>query len=171
MLIGNLGADPEIRYTPSGSAVANFNIATTDYFVDKEGQKQERTEWHRIVVWGKQAEHCGEYLGKGRSVYIEGKLQTRSWEDKDGQKRYTTEVVAQLVQFLGSKSDSPARGTTTHNEFMPPPQERAYQAPTTHKPAPAAGPGTQAAAAPTHTTANKNFDYGPPPLSDDDIPF
>ena len=101
ILIGNLGRDPELRYTQSGQAVANFNIATTDKFTDKEGNPQERTEWHRIVVWGKQAENCAQYLSKGRSAYIEGSLQTRDWEDKEGIKRYTTEVRAQRVQFLG----------------------------------------------------------------------
>jgi single-strand DNA-binding protein len=101
ILIGNLGSDPEVRYTPSGSAVANFNIATNESWKDKNGQDQDRTEWHKIVVWGKQAENCGEYLSKGRTVYIEGRLQTRSWDDKEGNKRYTTEIVANTVQFLG----------------------------------------------------------------------
>ncbi len=101
ILIGNLGRDPELRYTQSGQAVANFTIATSDKFTDKEGNPQERTEWHRIVVWGKQAENCAQYLSKGRSAYIEGSLQTRDWEDKEGIKRYTTEVRAQRVQFLG----------------------------------------------------------------------
>ncbi|MCK6551636.1 single-stranded DNA-binding protein, partial [Myxococcota bacterium] len=102
-LIGNLGADPEVRYTPSGQAVANFRIATSDVWSDKNGERQERTEWHRIVVWGKSAELCGEYLRKGRSVHIEGRLQTREWDDKSGQKRYTTEIVADRVTFLGSR--------------------------------------------------------------------
>ncbi len=102
ILIGNLGSDPEVRFTTGGQAVANFNIATNENWKDKGGQDQERTEWHKIVVWGKQAENCGEYLKKGRTVYIEGRLQTREWNDKDGNKRYTTEVVAQTVQFLGS---------------------------------------------------------------------
>ena len=101
ILIGNLGSDPEVKYTPSGSAVANFNIATNERWKDASGQDQERTEWHKIVVWGKQAENCGQYLSKGRTAYIEGRLQTREWNDKEGNKRYTTEVVAQTVQFLG----------------------------------------------------------------------
>ncbi len=102
ILIGNLGKDPEVRFTPSGQAVANFNIATSESWTDKtSGQKQERTEWHRIVVWGKLGELCGEYLKKGRQCYVEGRLQTREWTDKDGQKKYTTEVVANTVQFLG----------------------------------------------------------------------
>ncbi|MEL7368446.1 MAG: single-stranded DNA-binding protein [Myxococcota bacterium] len=109
-LIGNLGADPEVRYTSSGSAVANFSVATTEVWNDRNGERQERTEWHRIVVWGKQAEHCGEYLRKGRSVHVEGKIQTRSWDDRDGNKRYTTEVVANSVTFLGSRSEGGGGG-------------------------------------------------------------
>jgi single-strand DNA-binding protein len=106
ILIGNLGSDPEVRYTPSGSAVANFNIATNESWKDKSGQDQERTEWHKIVVWGKQAENCGEYLSKGRTVYVEGRLQTRDWTDKEGNKRYTTEIVANTIQFLGGPGGS-----------------------------------------------------------------
>ncbi len=102
ILIGNLGRDPEVRFTPSGQAVANFSIATSESWTDKSsGQRQEKTEWHRIVVWGKQAENCGQYLKKGRQCYIEGRLQTREWTDKEGKKNYTTEVVANTVQFLG----------------------------------------------------------------------
>ncbi|NCN42577.1 single-stranded DNA-binding protein [bacterium] len=101
IIVGNLGKDPEIRHTPSGQAVANFSIATSESWNDKDGQKQERTEWHRIVVWGKLAELCGKYLSKGRQCYLEGKLQTRAWDDKDGNKKYTTEVIANTVQFLG----------------------------------------------------------------------
>jgi single-strand DNA-binding protein len=101
ILIGNLGADPEVRFTPGGQAVANFRVATNESWTDKNQQKQERTEWHRIVVWGKLAELCGEYLKKGRQAYIEGRLQTREWTDKEGKKNYTTEVVANQVQFLG----------------------------------------------------------------------
>jgi len=100
ILVGRLGNDPEIRYTQQGVAVTNFNVATSENWMDKSGQKQERTEWHRIVVWGKMAETCSQYLAKGRQVYVEGRLQTRQWEDKDGSKRYTTEVVASTVQFL-----------------------------------------------------------------------
>ena len=99
-LIGRLGADPEIRYTSGGMGVANFNIATSENWNDKNGQKQERTEWHRIVVWGKLGELCKQYLAKGRQCYVEGRLQTRQWDDKDGNKRYTTEIVASTVQFL-----------------------------------------------------------------------
>ncbi len=108
ILIGNLGADPELRYTSGGTAVTNFRVATNEQWTDKNGERQERTEWHQIVVWGKQAENCGKYLRKGRSVYVEGRLQTRQWEDQSGNKRYTTEVVAQIIQFLGGRGGEPA---------------------------------------------------------------
>ena len=108
ILVGNLGGDPEIRFLPSGQPVANFNIATTERWTGKDGSPGERTEWHRIVVFGKQAENCKEYLRKGRQVYVEGGLRTREWEDKQGQKRKTTEIVAQRVQFLGGPSGGPA---------------------------------------------------------------
>ncbi len=110
ILVGNLGRDPELRYIPSGQAVANFTLATNDRWRDKEGNNQERTEWHRIVVWGKSAENCAQYLQKGRSVYIEGRLQTREWEDKDGNKRQTTETIAQTVQFLGGRGGAGGGG-------------------------------------------------------------
>jgi single-strand DNA-binding protein len=100
ILIGNLGADPELKYTPSSRPLCNLRIATTEVFKDKSGQRQERTEWHRVTVWGDQAENCNKYLSKGRSVYIEGKLQTRSYE-KEGQKHWATDVVADRVVFLG----------------------------------------------------------------------
>ncbi|MCC6639974.1 MAG: single-stranded DNA-binding protein [Deltaproteobacteria bacterium] len=112
ILIGNLGRDPELRYTQGGQAVASFSIATTENFTKKTGERDERTEWHRIVAWGRTAELCAQYLSKGRSVYIEGRLQTREWENKEGQKQRTTEVVAQTVQFLGGprgQSAGPAR--------------------------------------------------------------
>jgi single-strand DNA-binding protein len=103
ILVGRLGKDPEVRYTPSGVTVANFSIATSEEWKDREtGEKQERTEWHRIVAWRRLGEICGEYLRKGKQVYIEGKLQTRSWEDRDGNKRYTTEIVASNMQMLDS---------------------------------------------------------------------
>jgi single-strand DNA-binding protein len=106
ILIGNLGRDPEVRYTTGGTAVANFTMATTDRWNDQaSGEKKERTEWHRIVVWAKQAEIAGEYLRKGRQVYVEGSLQTREWTDRDGNKRYTTEVRAQRFQMLGGRQD------------------------------------------------------------------
>ena len=106
ILVGNLGADPELKYTPSSRPLCNLRIATTDVFKDKSGQRQERTEWHRVTVWGDQAENCNKYLSKGRSVYVEGRLQTRSWEGQDGQKRKTTEVNATEIQFLEPRSQS-----------------------------------------------------------------
>lgn len=107
ILIGNLGADPELRSTQSGAQVASFRIATSDRWKDKvTGQPQERTEWHRITVWGRQAETCAEHLHKGRSVYVEGRLQTREWEDKTGAKRWTTEVNASQVLFLGGRGEA-----------------------------------------------------------------
>ncbi|HCM40625.1 MAG: single-stranded DNA-binding protein [Bdellovibrionales bacterium GWC1_52_8] len=102
ILVGRLGQNPEVRYTPSGAAVANFSVATNESWMDKSGQKQERTEWHRVVVWGKLADLCKQYLAKGRQVYVEGRLQTRQWQDKDNQTKYTTEIQAQTVQFLGA---------------------------------------------------------------------
>jgi single-strand DNA-binding protein len=102
MLIGNLGRDAELRYTPGGQPVATLNIATTEVWNDKSsGQRQEKTEWHRVVLWGKTAEALSEYLVKGKQVYIEGKIQTRQWDDKDGNKRYTTEVRGERVVLLG----------------------------------------------------------------------
>ncbi|MEE9442464.1 MAG: single-stranded DNA-binding protein [candidate division Zixibacteria bacterium] len=110
ILIGNLGADPELRYTSSGQAVANFSMATTEKWRDKDGQMQESTEWHRIVLWARQAEVAKEYLKKGSSVYIEGRIQTRNYEDKDGVKRYITEIVGQRMQFLGSRGTASDSG-------------------------------------------------------------
>jgi len=110
ILIGNLGKDPELRYTPGGQAVASFTLATSEKWRDKDGVMQDRTEWHNIVVWGRQAEIAKEYLAKGRPVYLEGRIQTRSWEDKDGNKRYTTEIVAQRLQFLGSREQGAGQG-------------------------------------------------------------
>ena len=103
ILVGNLGRDPEIRYTQQGTAVANFSLATTNRFKNRNGEMEERTEWHRIVAWDKLAEICGQYLAKGKQVYIEGRLQTREWEDKEGNKRSTTEVVTQTMQMLGRR--------------------------------------------------------------------
>tara|TARA_B100001179_G_scaffold219044_1_gene192310 strand:+ start:451 stop:933 length:483 start_codon:yes stop_codon:yes gene_type:complete len=104
MLIGRLGQDPEIRYTQSGSAVANATIATNDYWTDKQGEKQERTEWHSLVLWDRLADLAQSYLKKGSQVYVEGRLQTRNWEDQQGQKHYKTEVVVTTMQFLDTKS-------------------------------------------------------------------
>jgi single-strand DNA-binding protein len=101
ILVGNLGKDAELRYTPGGAAVATLNLATTEVWNDKQGQRQEKTEWHRIVLWGKQAESLQEYLVKGKQIYVEGRLQTRQWDDKDGNKRYTTEIKADRITLLG----------------------------------------------------------------------
>jgi single-strand DNA-binding protein len=101
ILVGNLGRDAELRYTPGGAAVATLNLATTEVWNDKAGQKQEKTEWHRVVLWGKQAESLQEYLTKGKQIYVEGRLQTRQWDDKDGNKRYTTEIKADRITLLG----------------------------------------------------------------------
>ncbi len=110
ILVGRLGQNPEVRYTPGGAAVANFSVATNESWSDKNGQKQERTEWHKVVVWGKLAELCNQFLAKGRQVYLEGRLQTRQWQDKDGQTKYTTEIQAQTVQFLGGQAGERGQG-------------------------------------------------------------
>jgi len=114
MIIGNLGQDPELRYTANQTPVATFSLATTDYRTGADCQRQEVTEWHRVVVWSKMAENCAKFLAKGRTVFIEGRLQTRSWDDKQsGQKRYQTEIVAQNVQFLGAPGQ---RGDATQSQ-------------------------------------------------------
>ncbi len=120
ILIGRLGADPEIRYTPNGSAVATFRIATSENWTNKDGEREERTEWHRIVAFGRLGEICGEYLSKGKQVYIEGRLQTRSWEDREGVKRWVTEIVATNMQMLGSP---PQPGEEPPAEEAEPPEE------------------------------------------------
>ncbi len=109
IIVGNLGRDPEVRYTQSGQAMTRFTVATTDTWTDRDNGRQERTEWHNIVVWGKQAETCGQYLSKGRQVYIEGRIQTRKFEDREGKERYFTEINAQQVTFLGSRDGGSAR--------------------------------------------------------------
>ncbi len=122
-LIGNLGADPEIRYTPSGTAVATLRLATSETRTNKEGQKETKTEWHRIVAFGKLAEICAEYLSKGRQIYIEGKIQTRSWDDKSGNKRYTTEILANTMQMLGGPKDKGADAGEAAPEGETPPSD------------------------------------------------
>ncbi|HTM02560.1 MAG TPA: single-stranded DNA-binding protein [Vicinamibacterales bacterium] len=104
ILVGNLGRDAELRYTPGGAAVATLNMATTEVWNDRNNQRQEKTEWHRVVLWGKQAESLQEYLTKGKQIYVEGRLQTRQWDDKDGNKRYTTEIKADRITLLGGGS-------------------------------------------------------------------
>lgn len=142
ILVGHLGRDPEVRYTQGGQAVANFSLATTEQYSKRDGEREERTEWHRIVAWGRLAEICGEYLSKGRQVYIEGRIQTREWEDREGEKRRTTEIVAREMQMLGR------RGETVS---------------TTEEPRDSSGSGD--------TTSSSDEDFGSSQSSDDDIPF
>src|SRR4051794_28905564 len=111
ILVGNLGRDAELRYTPGGAAVATLNLATTEVWNDRENQRQEKTEWHRVIVWGKQAESLQEYLTKGKQIYVEGRLQTRQWNDKDGNKRYTTEIKTNRVTLLGGAGRGFEAGT------------------------------------------------------------
>jgi single-strand DNA-binding protein len=119
ILIGNLGRDPEIRYMPSGDPMANISLATTENWKDKSGEKQEKTEWHRVVMFGKVAEIAGEYLKKGSQAYFEGRVQTRKWTDKEGQDRYTTEIVADRMQMLGSRSGGSARPMPEEEDAAP----------------------------------------------------
>ncbi len=120
ILIGNLGKDPEIRHTPGGAAVANFSIATNEAWNNRDGQREERTEWHRVVAFGKLAEICGQYLKKGKQVYIEGRLQTRAWDDRDGNKRTTTEIVASSMTMLGRAGEGPSES------YAPPMEEGGF---------------------------------------------
>ena len=152
ILVGNLGRDPETRYTTSGDAVTNIRLATTDTWKDKNGEKQERTEWHNIVFYGRQAEIAGEYLKKGRQIYVEGRLQTRKWQDKEGQDRYTTEIIADRMQMLGNREGG---GVSVAAE--PPERDGGAK--------PAAG-GRRAPAATPAKKSDKNVDE-----LDDDIPF
>ena len=147
ILVGNLGKDPETRYTTGGEAVTNIRIATTDTWKDKAGEKQEKTEWHSVVFFGRQAEIAAEYLKKGRQIYVEGRLQTRKWQDKEGQDRYTTEIVADRMQMLGNREGG---GGASSGGDPPPERERA------------SGGGGKPSSAP----AKKNVDD-----LDDDIPF
>ena len=132
ILVGNLGRDAELRATPSGASVSNFSIATTENWTGKDGQKQEKTEWHNIVVWGKQAETCGQYLAKGRQVYVEGRITNRSYDDKDGNKKHITEIIARDVRFLGGAGQGGGGGgggmrdsgfAAPAGEDMPPPED------------------------------------------------
>ena len=119
IIVGNLGRDPEVRFTPEGRAVARFSVATTERWTDQQGQRQERTEWHNVVVWGKQAETCGQYLSKGRQVFVEGSIRSRSYDDKSGNKRYITEIIARDVRFLGGGGG----GRSADQGFTAPPGE------------------------------------------------
>ena len=127
ILVGNLGKDPEVRYMPNGDAVANFSIATTDTWKDKNGMRQERTEWHNISMYRRLAEIAGEYLKKGSSVYVEGRLQTRKWQDKNGQDRYTTEIICDQMQMLGGKGGGEGKREEYDDSPPPPPARRAPQ--------------------------------------------
>jgi single-strand DNA-binding protein len=120
IVLGNLGRDPELRHTAGGKAVCTLRIATNEQWQDQSGERQERTEWHSVVVWGRQAENCNQYLKKGRTVYVEGRLQTRKWQDKDGNDRYTTEIVADRVQFIGGGAAGGA-GAYEGGDMIPPP--------------------------------------------------
>lgn len=142
ILVGNLGADPELKYTPSSRPLCNLRIATTEVYKDKSGQRQEKTEWHRVTVWGDTAENCNKYLSKGRSVYVEGRLQTRSY-DKDGQKHYATDIVADKVVFLGGGGGGAGAGEGRRS----------------------GAPGGSRDSGPADEVD------GPPPGGDDDIPF
>jgi single-strand DNA-binding protein len=130
ILVGYLGADPDMKYTPSGQGVCELRLATSESWNDKNGQRQERTEWHRIVVWGKRAEVCSKYLSKGRQVFVEGRIQTRTYDDKDGNKRYITEIIANDVQFLGGGGRDGAAGGGTRggksDEGPPPPSDNDF---------------------------------------------
>ena len=121
IILGNLGRDPELRHTPAGKAVATLRIATNEVWTDQSGERQERTEWHTVVVWGRQAENCNQYLKKGRSVYIEGRLSTRKWQDKDGKDRYSTEIVADRVQFIGGGTGGGGGRDFEDQSLEPPP--------------------------------------------------
>ena len=125
ILVGNLGKDPEVRFTPNGRALAKVPVATSERWTDQDGNKQERTEWHNVVVWGKQAETCGQYLAKGRQVFVEGSIRTRQYDDKDGNKRYITEIVARDVRFLGGGGRGAAEtgGVPTGEDASGPPED------------------------------------------------
>ena len=153
ILVGNLGADPELKYTPSSRPLCNLRIATTEVYKDKSGQRQEKTEWHRVTVWGDQAENCNKYLSKGRSVYIEGRLQTRSY-DKEGQKHYATDVVADRVVFLGGGGGAGGSGGEGRRGAQAGP----------------GGSGGQGGMTPRDSGPPDDADGGGPP-PDDDIPF
>ena len=162
ILVGHLGRDPEVRYTQDGRPICNFTMATTEQWRDKNtGERRDKTEWHRVVVFGKLAEICGEYLSKGRQVYIEGKLQTRKWQGQDGQDRWTTEVVVDIsgtMQMLGSRGDSAGGGGGGYRQGG----------------APAGGGGGYGQSAPAPSGGGGGGEYGQPSYpenNEDDIPF
>lgn len=130
MLIGNLGKDPEVRYTAAGTAVASFSLATSEKYKNKSGEWEEKTEWHNVTLWARLAEIAGEYLAKGKTVYIEGRLQTRKWQDRDGKDRYTTEIVGEKMQMLSGKGEGGGRQNGGRSESQSQSQEPAYEEPT-----------------------------------------
>jgi single-strand DNA-binding protein len=162
ILIGNLGKDPEVRYTPNGDAVATFSIATTRAWKDKQsGQRSEETEWHRLVAWGRVGEIAGEYLKKGRPVYIEGRLKTRKWDDKEGKTHYTTEVIVESLQLLGSREEGDGGGQRQQQQRRPGTSESGeYE--------PEKDPQQQRAAPAAARQAQRSTGFDD---MDDDIPF
>ncbi|HDS1207506.1 TPA: single-stranded DNA-binding protein [Shewanella algae] len=179
ILVGNLGQDPEVRYMPNGNAVANITVATSESWKDQQGQQQERTEWHRVVMYGKLAEIAGEYLRKGSQVYLEGKLQTRKWQDQSGQDKYTTEVVIDMggtMQMLGRKDGMPAnvqQNAQGRGGYQDPAHQQQYRAPQQQNAAnqgqyqPPKSHQKQQSAPPKQQSYTPDLDDG----WDDDIPF
>lgn len=162
ILIGNLGADPELKYTAAGTAVCKFRIATSETFKDRDGNQQERTEWHRITAWGKLAEICGQYLSKGRQVYVEGSLRTNMWEDQQGNKRYTTEIVVRDVQFLGGGGQQGGGNYGGGGNYRGGQQGGGNYGGGNY------GGGQQGGG---NYGGGQGDDFGGPPPTDDDIPF
>ena len=148
IIVGNLGRDAELRYTPGGAAVSTLSLATTDVWNDKAGQRQEKTEWHRVVLWGKQAETLKDYLLKGRQIYVEGRLQTRQWDDKDGNKRYTTEIRSDRVVLLGGRGGNTGEGSGGGGDY-----------------------GSPRSSGSSASSSTAGGSPGPPELTEDDIPF
>ena len=147
IIVGNLGRDAELRYTPGGAAVSTLSLATTDVWNDKAGQRQEKTEWHRVVLWGKQAETLKDYLLKGRQIYVEGRLQTRQWDDKDGNKRYTTEIRSDRIVLLGGRGQG-GEGGGGGGDY-----------------------GSPRSSGSSSSSSTAGGSPGPPELTEDDIPF
>ena len=181
ILVGNLGQDPEVRYMPNGNAVANLSIATSESWKDQQGQMQERTEWHRLTMYRRLAEVAGEYLRKGSQIYVEGKLQTRKWQDQQGQDKYTTEVIVDQMQMLGGKSGGQSEGGFQGQQRQQPPQQRpnqgqqpAYQQQPNqgYNQAPQGGQGNQGFNQAPQGGQNKPAPMAEPDFDfDDDIPF
>jgi single-strand DNA-binding protein len=165
ILLGNLGANPELKYLPSGQPVCEMRIATTAVFRDRNEQQQERTEWHRVVVYGKQAENCAKYLQKGRQVFLEGRIQTRSWDDKEGKKQYMTEVVANQIVFVGSGG---GRGAGDEMPRGGPDAGPSYGERESHARPSRGGYGRPEPAQPAHSMDMPDYGGG---AADDDIPF